>query len=132
MLSTIAIIGLIFIQQAQPSQQQPATSYREAYDQCEREKRPLLAVISAKWCGSCQVMKRDTILPMLRDKEFRDVVVVIIDKDQEPELAAKLMQGETLPQTILIDRPGPNRKQFALPGTATRSRIKELLQKIFK
>jgi thiol:disulfide interchange protein len=104
-------------------------SYEDAFAKAEKEKKPLLILLGAKWCASCQVMKRDTIEPMKDSGELKDVVVTIIDKDERPELAEQLMRGETLPQVVLFSQSSGSWKRFSLTGMQDRSRIGELLQR---
>ncbi len=110
------------------SKENPLT-YEDAFAKAEKEKKPLLILVGAKWCASCQVMKRDTIDPMKESGELKDVVVAIIDKDERPELAEQLMRGETLPQVVLFSQASGNWKRFSLTGMQTKSRIGELLQR---
>lgn len=119
-----AILGMFLCVQAQEF-----PKYDEAYTQAERENRPLLVVVTASWCAPCQVMKRDTIFPMQENREFKDAVVTIVDKDAQPELAKQLMRGETLPQTIVFCRQSSGWKRFTLVGLLSRTRVVELLRK---
>ncbi len=104
--------------------------YSRAIEMSKRESRPLLVIISAKWCASCQVLKRDTIQPMQNDRSLKDCIVTIVDKDEHPELALQLMTGEVLPQIVLFNRPDQARKRFSLAGMQDRNRIVELLKKL--
>lgn len=126
MLTLLAVLA-IFVPQ------QPLPNYEEAFSQAIQEKRPLLVIVSAKWCGACQVLKRDTILPMCRDRELRDAVVVVVDVDEDPENAKKLMAGEKLPQIVLFNRrTGEKWKRFRMEGRQTREKIKELFDRAMK
>ena len=92
-----------------------------------------MIIIGAKWCASCQVLKRDTIEPMKKTSELEDVVVCYVDQDERPELARELKRGDTLPQIVLFNRERSTKewKRFSLTGMQNRSRIKELLQRAF-
>ncbi|QDV24235.1 thioredoxin family protein [Aureliella helgolandensis] len=102
-------------------------TYEEAFAKADKEKKPLLILVGARWCASCQVMKRDTIEPMKESGELKDVVVTLIDKDERPELAQQLMKGETLPQVILFSRSGDGWKRLSLTGMQSKPRMVELL-----
>jgi thiol:disulfide interchange protein len=104
-------------------------SYEDAFAKADKEKKPLLILVGAKWCASCQVMKRDTIEPMKESGELKDVVVTIIDKDERPELAEQLMRGETLPQVVLFSQSSGAWKRLSLTGMQSKPRIVELLQR---
>ena len=104
-------------------------NYEDAFAKAEKENKPLLILVGARWCASCQVMKRDTIEPMKEAGDLKDVVITVIDKDERPELAEQLMRGETLPQVVLYSKNSGNWKKLSLTGMQTRSRIHELLQR---
>ncbi len=101
--------------------------YEAAFAKAEKEKKPLLILVGAPWCASCQVMKRDTIEPMKEAGELDGVVVTYIDKDQRPELAAQLMKGDTLPQVVMFAKEETNWKRFSLTGMQSRNRMSELI-----
>jgi thiol:disulfide interchange protein len=103
--------------------------YEAAFAKAEKEKKPLLILVGAPWCASCQVMKRDTIEPMKEAGELQDVVVTYIDKDARPELAAQLMKGETLPQIVIFSKEDGKWKRFSLTGMQSRKRMVELVGK---
>lgn len=103
--------------------------YDSAYAQAEKEKKPLLVLVGADWCPSCQVMKKETLEPMKGAGELNDVVVTIVDKDARPELAEQLMRGKTLPQVVVFTQDGQGWKRFSLTGMQTPSRIRELLKR---
>jgi thiol:disulfide interchange protein len=39
-------------------------SYEVAYQQAQKERKPLLVLVGADWCHACKTMKTDTIVPM--------------------------------------------------------------------
>ena len=106
-----------------------ALDYEAAFAKAEKENKPLLILVGAKWCASCQVMKRDTIEPMAEAGELDEVVVTYIDKDERPELAGQLMKGETLPQIVMFSKEDKSWKRFSLTGMQSRNRMVELLSK---
>jgi thioredoxin-like negative regulator of GroEL len=106
-------------------------NYEQGFEKAEREKKPLMIFIGARWCASCQVMKRDTIGPMQESGDLKELVFVYIDKDERPELAEQLMKGETLPQVVIFNKE-KDWKRFSLTGTQDKLRIGELLKKVFK
>lgn len=103
--------------------------YEDALAKAQKEKKPLLILVGARWCASCQIMKRDTIEPMTESGDLKDIVVTIVDKDDRPELAEQLMKGETLPQVILFSNQAGSWKRFSLTGMQSRGRMAELLGK---
>lgn len=109
-----------------------ALDYESAFAKAEKEKKPLLILVGAPWCASCQVMKRDTIEPMRQAGELDGVVVAYIDKDERPELAMQLMKGDTLPQIVMYCKEDTNWKRFSLTGMQSRGRMTELLGKVIQ
>ena len=103
--------------------------YDAACAKAEKEKKPLLVLVGASWCASCQVMKRETIEPMKGTGELDGVVVAVIDKDARPELAEQLMRGATLPQIVMFKQDADGWKRFSLTGMQSQSRIRELLRR---
>ena len=67
--------------------------YETALNQSQQENKPLVILIGAPWCASCQVMKHETIEPMMESGKLENVVVTYINKDERPELAQQLMKG---------------------------------------
>ena len=104
-------------------------SYEAAFEKAQQEKKPLLILVGARWCASCQIMKRDTIEPMKESGELENVVLTYLDKDERPELAEQLMSGETLPQIVMFSNEDGRWKKFSLTGMQSKGRMVELLGK---
>jgi thiol:disulfide interchange protein len=122
-------VALAFLMALTGAGKESSLNYEEAFAKAEKEKKPLLILVGARWCASCQVMKRDTLEPMKESGDLKDVVVAHIDKDERPELAEQLMRGETLPQVVVYSQHSGNWKRFSLTGMQSRSRLVELLQR---
>ncbi len=103
--------------------------YETALAVSQKENKPLVVLIGAPWCASCQVMKRDTIEPMMKSGKLENVVVTFVDKDAQPELAQQLMKGETLPQIVVFAKQPGGWKRFSLTGMQSQNRMTELLGK---
>lgn len=103
--------------------------YESALAVSQKENKPLVVLIGAPWCASCQVMKRDTIEPMMKSGKLENVVVTFVDKDAQPELAQQLMKGETLPQIVVFAKQPGGWKRFSLTGMQSQNRMTELLGK---
>ncbi len=102
-------------------------TYEEAIQQSQKENKPILILIGAKWCASCELMKRDTIEPMKSAGELKDVIVTYVDKDERPELAQQLMKGETLPQVVMFCKDSDQWRRLSLTGMQNKNRMQELL-----
>ena len=103
--------------------------YETALAESQQEGKPLVVLIGAPWCASCQVMKRETIEPMMASGKLENVVVTFINKDERPELAHQLMKGETLPQIVVFAKQTGGWKRFSLTGMQSQSRMAELLDR---
>ncbi len=108
---------------------QKTPDYETALAESQQASKPLVVLIGAPWCASCQVMKRETIEPMMESGKLEHVVVTYIDKDQRPELAHQLMKGETLPQIVVFSKQPEGWKRFSLTGMQSQGRMAELLRR---
>ncbi len=104
-----------------------AIPYDVAYRQAQKEKKPLVVLVGADWCVACKTMKADTIVPMTKAGQLKEVVFTQIDKDAHPELASQMMQGNTLPQIVVFCESEQGWKRFSLTGMQTERRVKELI-----
>jgi len=103
--------------------------YEAAFAKAQKENKPLLILVGARWCASCQIMKRETIAPMKNSGALKKVVVTFVDKDDRPELAGQLMKGETLPQIVVYTKHSGSWKRYSLTGMQSKRRMTELLGK---
>lgn len=119
-------VAITFLMAATGASSQPLT-YEAAFSKAEKEDKPLLILVGARWCASCQIMKRETIQPMTETGQLKQVVLTFVDKDERPELAEQLMKGETLPQVVVYTKRAGNWKRFSLTGMQSKKRMTELL-----
>lgn len=101
--------------------------YEEAFAKAEKEKKPLVILVGARWCASCQIMKKETMQPMKESGAFDKVVVTFVDKDDRPELSEQLMKGATLPQIVVYSKNSGKWKRYSLTGMQSKKRMNELL-----
>lgn len=104
-------------------------SYEVAYQQAQRERKPLVVLVGADWCQACKTMKTETITPMKNSGQLKEVVYTQIDKDKHPEIASQIMQGNTLPQIVVFCESDKGWKKFSLTGMQSERRVKELLSR---
>lgn len=119
-------VALTFLMAATGASTQPLT-YEAAFSKANEENKPLLILVGAQWCASCQIMKRETIEPMTESGRLKEVVLTFVDKDERPELAEQLMKGETLPQVVVYSKKGGSWKRYSLTGMQSEKRMTELL-----
>lgn len=101
--------------------------YEDAFAKADKEEKPLLIIVGAQWCASCQIMKKETMQPMKDSGALDKVVVTYIDKDKRPELAEKLMRGPTLPQVVVYSKNTGSWKRYSVTGMQSKKRVAELL-----
>ncbi|MCR9294096.1 MAG: thioredoxin family protein [bacterium] len=120
-------VALAFMMAVVGTSEGNSLEYEAAFAKAQREQKPLLILVGARWCASCQIMKKETIQPMKQSGALDDVVVTFVDKDDRPELAEKLMKGQTLPQIVVFTKNTGNWKRFSLTGMQSPKRMAELL-----
>jgi len=79
-------------------------NYAEAYRKSQVEGKPLLVIVSAKWCPACHTLKDTTIRDLETSGQLTDVNVAVVDRDVEPELAKQLMREQKIPQIIVFSK----------------------------
>lgn len=84
----------------------PEAEYKAAYDRALREGRPMVVLVGAAWCPACRTMKND-VLPELRSRgSLEGVSLVMVDSDEQPQLAQRLLRGNSIPQLMVYNRAG--------------------------
>lgn len=104
-------------------------TYEAAYTKANKENKPLVILVGAEWCSACKTMKATTIDRMTESGELKDVVFIHLDKDEHPELAERIMVGESLPQLIVFAKNEEGWKRFSATGIQTENRVKELIRR---
>lgn len=91
-------------------------NYDQAYQKMRVTGRPLLVLVGADWCPGCRKMK-NSILPEVRRKgRLQKVEYVVVNTDEERDLAGKLMHGNSIPQLILFEKVGSKWTRKQLTG----------------
>lgn len=126
MVSLLLTVVLASITSEHPRTTDYATAYKEAM----AAKKPLMVVVGAEWCPACNVLKNTTIQPMLSTGDLDAVSVALIDRDQQPELAKQLTQGENLLPQIIVFTQGDTGKweRRKLTGYQPRQPIRNLIR----
>lgn len=110
------------------------TPYEQAVDRSFRENKPLLVQVSADWCVPCHRLTNEVILPMQKEGLLRDLVYVKINLDNDPQLAKLLMDGDGVPQLILLVPSSSGvevikRKKFVLKNLQPRQKVLEFIRR---
>lgn len=78
-------------------------SYSEAAKVAERESKELVLFFSAKWCGPCQVVLKETVPDEAVQAELRGRVVAYIDVDSDEGVAvAETFTVNALPSYLFL------------------------------
>jgi thioredoxin-like negative regulator of GroEL len=108
----------------------PGLSYAEAYRSAEQDGKPLVVVVGADWCPACQNLKHSTLASMWAEGDLQEVSVAQVDKDEEPELANKLMRGETIPQIIVFTpKPQGGWQRTQMTGFQSQGTLRSLIRR---
>lgn len=127
---TMALIAVLSgqVSQAGGDEDKPL-GYEAAYRKAQEEKKPLVVLVGAEWCPACKTMKSDTIDPMKKAGELKEVIYTHLDKDAHPELAQQVMQGKLLPQIVVFSESDSGWRRYSLTGMQSPRRVRELIRK---
>ena len=110
----------------------PSHDYTLAYHRSIANQRPLMVVVGAEWCPAFVQLKNSTIRTMQQKGELDHVNVALVDRDTNPELAARLMDGEQMiPQVIVFAQDGAGQWQSRkLTGFQPAQPIRSLIRRV--
>lgn len=91
--------------------------YKQAHRLHVETGRPLVILVGADWCPACVVMKRSVIPQAQSQGVLSQVEFVEVNTDEEPELARRLMRGDSIPQLIVYHKAGDGWERRELTGT---------------
>lgn len=99
--------------------------YTEARRRFYEEKKPMLIIIHAEWCGPCHRMIARSIP---RVSNLDKVSLVYVDIDADPETRKKLTEETSIPQVILFyhDKEGVARRK-SVSGAQSAEQLEELI-----
>lgn len=96
--------------------------YEDAMAIAEKQDKPVVVVVGAAYCVPCQEVKR-----LIQRVNPADAIVCYVDSADRPELAKRLMQGETIPQTVVYYKRDGVWKSVRSIGLITKERLVELI-----
>jgi len=96
----------------------------DAYQQAAAQKKPILMHVHASWCPVC-AKQSPIIEELMKEPEFKDVVVFKIDFDADKPLVQML---EVKYQSTLIAAKGPVEVD-RLAGATDKAKIREFIRK---
>lgn len=112
------------------SEQQMDQKYAQAYQDSVLTQKPLMVVVGVPWCPACNVLKDTTIKPMAQTGELDAVSLVVINKDDDPELVDQLTGGDKmLPQIIVFTQEDGRWQPRKLLGYQPKQPVRSLVRK---
>ena len=102
-------------------------SYDEAHRVHAETGRPLVILVGADWCPACNTMKQSVIPQAQRQGVLQGVALAVVNTDQQPALARKLMRGGSIPQLIVYHRSGTGWQRRELIGAQSVGAIQQLV-----
>ena len=105
-----------------------ASPYQDAYDQADKEGKPLLVLVGADWCSGCRTMKDEKIPELERDGGLSPVVFATVNTDEKPALSRQLLRGNSIPQLVLYIRSGKGWRRSQLTGVHEPGSIRQFIR----
>lgn len=99
----LAVLSFIAITATSAFGQSPI-DYTTAFQRAQAGDKPLLVLVTAKWCPPCQVMKNTTIPQLMKKEAFKGCHWATVDFDAENEIAMQLTEGKGVPQLIMFEK----------------------------
>jgi len=101
--SILIALAVVVLVASTVNAQQPM-DYKTAYQKAQAGDKPLLILVTAKWCPPCQIMKQTTIPELMKKKAFKDFHYSAVDLDKEQALARQLIGTRGVPQLIMYEK----------------------------
>lgn len=102
-------------------------SYAEAHRAMMETGRPMVILVGAEWCPACRTMKHEVTPEVTRGGGFKDATFAIVDTDEQPELAHKLMKGNSIPQLVVYRKTEKGWRTNRLIGAQSPEAVEQLV-----
>jgi thioredoxin-like negative regulator of GroEL len=106
-----------------------ANAYQDAYNQADKEGKPLLVLVGADWCPGCRTMKQEMIPELERDGGLSQVVFTTVNTDEKPTLSRRLLHGTSIPQLVLFTRTAKGWRRSQLTGVQVPGIIRQFIKR---
>jgi thioredoxin-like negative regulator of GroEL len=106
-----------------------AVPYSEAHKTAQTNDQPLVVLVGADWCPGCVKMKRNVIPSLVRRGKLQNVQFTMVNPDDDPALARKLMRGTSIPQLIVYSRSGEGWQREQLTGPKSEGEVEALVER---
>ncbi|MDG2222463.1 MAG: thioredoxin family protein [Rubripirellula sp.] len=128
------ILSLIFLgtspSTSSADQKAKTQDYAAAYKQSLEEQKPLMVIVGAPWCPACNVLKETTLKEMKKNGDFDAVALTMVNRDEQPELAKQLTNGENVIPQIIVYTPQENGwKRRKLLGFQSSQPVRSLIRR---
>jgi thioredoxin-like negative regulator of GroEL len=107
--------------------QQPL-DYATAYKSAQSGDKPLLVLVTAKWCPPCQSMKKNTIPQLIEKSAFKGFHYTNVDLDKESAVARQLIGSRGVPQLILFEKKNGKWTRKFLSGYNSVASVEKFVQ----
>lgn len=128
-MSTVSIVTFAQTLIVAVGMQGGDTPYDAAYRQSLEDGKPLLVLVTAKWCGKCQELKRDVLPELRRSGDLDELNFAQIDYDEQKDLARRIVPSSRLPQLILLRKTDEGWRRWSLTGFHPAKSVAEFLKK---
>jgi thiol-disulfide isomerase/thioredoxin len=118
-MSRFAVLFLLVAAIAMPAPANAATpkqDYTSAYKEATESGKPLVVLVGTDWCPGCVKMKKQVIPQMQTKGSLSAVKFTEVNAEDEDQLAAKLMSGQSIPQLIMYVKTDAGWKRRQLIG----------------
>ncbi len=106
-----------------------ADTYETALKAAQENGQPLVVLIGADWCPGCVTMKTSTMPSLVKAGKLKGVNYVTINYDQNPTLARKLMQGNSIPQLVVFSKTEKGWHREQITGATSGGAVTGLIQR---
>lgn len=107
---------------------QETLDYATAYKNAQSGDKPLLVLVTAKWCPPCQSMKKNTIPQLLKKSAFKGYHYTNVDLDTDSKVARQLIGGRGVPQLILFEKKNGKWTRKFLSGYNTVASVEKFVK----
>lgn len=104
------------------------SAYQAAYDEADRDDKPLLVLVGAQWCPGCLKMKEEVIPQLQQEGGLSEVVFTVVDTDDKPSLSRRLLRGNSIPQLVLYTRGKRGWRRSQLTGVHAPAAIRQFIR----
>jgi thioredoxin-like negative regulator of GroEL len=103
-------------------------SYADAHRTTTKTGKPMVVMVSAEWCGSCQEMEKKVLPQVSKHGLLQKVSFAIVNVDRERTLARKLIGSGPIPQLVMFRRTNKGWLRRRLVGGRSPEEVEEFIK----